>query len=105
MYSLYFKYSLIVALVIYDFLYLFSIETTDATGAPAGAFIILGELIWALFLLIPSNFIAMALILFSVSIFGSITKIVKNIIAQNFINITIVITSHFLLYFLFKAIK
>lgn len=48
-YAMYFKYSLITALIIYNFLYFLNIKTTDIIGAPAGVFIVLFELFMFLF--------------------------------------------------------
>ena len=103
-YAMYFKYSLIVAFIIYNFLYLFSIETTDVTGAPAGIFIIFLELFGALFLLVPADIIAIALIFFSISLFNLIEQKIKEFIPRIIINILVVIFSHFLLYNLFQSI-
>jgi len=99
-YAMYFKYSLIVALIIYNFLYLLSIETTDVTGAPAGIFIIFFEIFIALFLLLPTDIIAMALILFSISIFNLIEQTIKNYIVHIIIYILLIMTSHYVLYLL-----
>ena len=103
-YAMYFKYSLIVALIIYNFLYLLSIETTDITGAPAGVFIILFELFMALFLLLPTDIIGIALIFFSISGFNLIEQTIKDFIARMIINILLIMISHYVLYLLFQAI-
>ena len=104
LYAMYFKYSLIVALIIYNFLYLFSIETTDVTGAPAGIFIIFFELFMALFFLVATDIIAMALIFFSISGFNLIEQTIKDFIARIIMNILLIMTTHYLLYSLFQAI-
>ena len=103
-YAMYFKYTLIVALIIYNFLYLLSIETTDITGTPAGIFIVLFELFMALFLLLSTDIIAMALIFFSISEFNLIEQIVKDFIARIIMNILVIIISHSILYSLFMLI-
>ena len=103
-YAMYFKYSLIVALIIYNFLYLLSIETTDITGAPAGIFIIFFEIFMALFLLVPTDIIAMALIFFSISGFNLIEQTIKDFIVRIIIYILLIMTCHYVLYLLFQAI-
>ena len=103
-YAMYFKYSLIVAFIIYNFLYLLSIETTDVTGAPAGIFIIFFEIFMALFLLLPTNIIGIALIFFSISGFNLIEQTIKDFIARIIMNILLIMTTHYLLYSLFQAI-
>ncbi len=99
LYAMYFKYSLIVALIIYNFLYLFSIEITNVTGAPAGIVIILFELFMVLVLLVPTDIIGMALICFFVSAFNLMEQNIKMLMLQVVISILI-----FVLYSLFQAI-
>lgn len=103
-YAMYFKYSLIVALIIYNFLYLLSIETTDMTGAPAGIFIIFFDLFMALFVLLPIDVIAIAFIFFSISGFNLIEESIKDTMARRTINILVIIMSHYALYAIFQAI-
>lgn len=104
-YAMHFKYSLIVGLIIYNFLYLLSIKTTDVTGAPVGIFIIFFEIFMALFLLVPTDIIAMALILFSISSFNLIEQNIKDFIVRIIIYILLIMTSHYVLYLLYIIIQ